>query len=174
MHPSDPQPFFPLSEPSPPRPRQFSGTAASIWAPKPLSSETAWPKALDSFSRATDTDTQQAPSADIQQKLQYPVSREDVFGPLGFVDKTSPKVIGAIGDGRKKSASDFDDTVKFDFFLRWNLAIFTSHTSISNSYFAPSILIPPLLTPNSPLSLSVSIFLLLLQISPRCPRHLLS
>src|ERR1700733_268622 len=116
MAPSDDKPsYLSLYEHSQPLPRQLPGTAASIWAPQPLPSETAWPLAVDSLSLTAEKESQQLSNVDVQPKTSL-VSREDVFGPVGFGQKSSPKAIGAIGDGRQKSVPDFGDAVRI-FFL---------------------------------------------------------
>jgi pumilio RNA-binding family len=80
----------------------------SIWAPRPLLSDASWPKSLDNFSR-------RFPERDGIQRsdLVNPGSNsvEDVFGPVGFLDTSRKKSVGAIGDGRKKSSPDLEDTV---------------------------------------------------------------
>lgn len=111
--PQDSSKYLSLYDSSPPRSRQSSaGLGASIWAPQPQPSETAWPRALDSFSRVTERDTidfhglnghQKPPSLPL-------ISREDVFGSLNPMTQ-STKDIGAIGDGRKKNTPEYEDTV---------------------------------------------------------------
>lgn len=113
MNPSDhPSSFFSLYDPNPPRPRQPSGTAASIWAPQPQPSGTTWPKALDSFSRVAERDSELCDRPDAHHTVTLPViGREDVFGPAPALSTARARDVGAIGDGRKKHSPDFEDTV---------------------------------------------------------------
>ncbi|KAL0952147.1 hypothetical protein HGRIS_008764 [Hohenbuehelia grisea] len=94
------QQYLALYDNNPPRNRQLSGIAASIWAPQPLPSESTWPRTMDSLTRVVDGDPQQNVNVDNQ----LPVTREDVFG------SSDKKQVGAIGDGRKKNSPNIDDT----------------------------------------------------------------
>jgi pumilio RNA-binding family len=85
-------------------------SASSIWAPQPQPSETTWPKAIDSFSRVLAERQEHHP--EVYRKTSVPITREDVFGPIGFQDDARKRDIGAIGEGRKKNSPDFDDTVR--------------------------------------------------------------
>ncbi|KAF9447850.1 ARM repeat-containing protein [Macrolepiota fuliginosa MF-IS2] len=110
--PQDSSKYLSLYDSSPPRSRQSSaGLGASIWAPQPQPSETAWPRALDSFSRAAERDMADIHGLTNHQKLtSLPlISREDVFGSLNTM-AYSTKDIGAIGDGRKKNTPEYQDT----------------------------------------------------------------
>lgn len=111
--PQDPSKYLSLFDSSPPRSRQPGpGLNASIWAPQAQPLEQAWPRALDSFSR-----TVQGEGTDFQRSMSHQklanmplITREDVFGSLDTTSH-STKDIGAIGDGRKKYASEDSDTV---------------------------------------------------------------
>ena len=104
------QQFFSASAP-PPRQRQPSGLAGSIWAPQPEPSDKTWPKKLDSFSERELTYVPR-----IENRIFNNMVREDVFGPqaAGHHAAARPyKDIGAIGDGRKRiSPGDYDDSVR--------------------------------------------------------------
>ncbi|EGO31275.1 hypothetical protein SERLADRAFT_412664 [Serpula lacrymans var. lacrymans S7.9] len=111
MHQSDKsQSFLPyIKDHSPPRSRQTS--ASSIWAPKPQPLEMTWPKAIDSFSRDAEREPQQPARPRNSSASHAPLGgSEDVFGPVGLVGIPRKKDIGAIGDGRKKSSPEFDDS----------------------------------------------------------------
>lgn len=88
----------------PPRQRQSSGLASSIWAPQPQPSDKTWPRKLDSFSRTA-------------EDYMRDDSRYDVFGPQLALNQAGSRLtrdIGAIGDGRKRiSPGDYDDSVRF-------------------------------------------------------------
>jgi len=107
--------YLSLYDSSPPRSRQAStGLGASIWAPQPQPSETAWPRALDSFSRAAERDSVDLHALGGLQKSPSSlplISREDVFGSLNTMSYSS-KDVGAIGDGRKKNSPEYEDTVR--------------------------------------------------------------
>lgn len=108
VYPTDnSQQYLSLYDPSPPRSRQPSGISASIWAPQPQPFDTTWSKALDSFSRVAERDSEMQNCPDNRNATNLPiVSREDVFGPTS-------RHIGAIGDGRKKNSPGYDDSVCF-------------------------------------------------------------
>ena len=122
LHPTDSsQHFLSLYGPTPPqvRARQPSGLSGSIWAPQPQPSVATWPKALDSFSRVAERDSEQLLRLDSRTATNLPiVSREDVFGAAPTSNSGS-REIGAIGDGRIRNALDCEDTVcaLFSFFL---------------------------------------------------------
>ncbi|KIK66678.1 hypothetical protein GYMLUDRAFT_909956 [Collybiopsis luxurians FD-317 M1] len=94
-----------------------SGSLASIWAPQPQPSDTTWPKALDSFSRAVDPElTIKRPDLQHHSSMPGPVTSEDVFGPTLF--KEAATSVGAIGDGRKKVTPDFEPHTHVEQLLR--------------------------------------------------------
>ncbi|THH27238.1 hypothetical protein EUX98_g6951 [Antrodiella citrinella] len=97
------KPFVPLFD----APSSRHSTAASIWAPQPQPSETAWSRAIDSISRV-DHGHNDGVRPDPRRTISFPVNKggEDVFGPVGFVGNRK-KDVGAIGDGRKKNI-DYD------------------------------------------------------------------
>ncbi|KAF8167240.1 armadillo-type protein [Crassisporium funariophilum] len=102
-HHPDAQQYLSVYDPNPPRSRQPSGLLGSIWAPQPQPSDTTWPKALDSFSRAAELQEEYYARAEARNPTgQSIISREDVFG--------SPREIGAVGDGRKKNSPEYDNT----------------------------------------------------------------
>lgn len=86
--------------------------ASSIWAPQPQPSDTTWSRAIDSITRADPNLTVDTTRPDPRRSISHPPSRggEDVFGPVGLMGPRK-KDVGAIGDGRKKSTSDFDAVV---------------------------------------------------------------
>ncbi|KAM5539962.1 hypothetical protein V8D89_006465 [Ganoderma adspersum] len=100
------QPFVPLFDTLP----SSRTSAASIWAPQPQPSDSAWTKAIDSFTRAnysSPAGTTRPP----HRPSSFPVPNgEDVFGPLGL-DGQRRRDVGAIGDGRKKLSPTFDELV---------------------------------------------------------------
>ncbi|KAJ8503376.1 hypothetical protein ONZ45_g10912 [Pleurotus djamor] len=105
MQPVDKQQsLLPLFDQKQNRSRPVAGIAASIWAPQPLPSDTTWPAAMDAFSRTFERDVQDtAPASfDHRNPLLGP-TREDVFGQV------EKKLVGAIGDGRKKASPVFED-----------------------------------------------------------------
>ncbi|KAJ3775650.1 armadillo-type protein [Lentinula raphanica] len=101
------------------RPRQSgAGSLASIWAPQPQPLDTTWPKALDSFSRVAESDTQLATRSELQHTPSVPcsaITREDVFGPSPPKNMAS---VGAIGDGRKNVTLDFEPHTHVEQLLR--------------------------------------------------------
>lgn len=103
---SQPFPSFHV-DPNIPPSRQLN---ASIWAPQPERSDTTWPMAIDAFSRVIPKrDPENDNRPDFYRATSFPVTREDVFGPVGLQDGFAHKnVVGAIGDGRRNK-SDFDD-----------------------------------------------------------------
>ena len=104
------QPFVSLFDPLP----SSRTSAASIWAPQPQPSDTAWTKAIDSFSRTTfggaPMPLGMRPSAHRSSSYPAPQNNEDVFGPVGF-DVQRRRDVGAIGDGRKKLSPTYDERV---------------------------------------------------------------
>ncbi|KAF8825378.1 hypothetical protein HHX47_DHR7000677 [Lentinula edodes] len=92
-----------------------AGSLASIWAPQPQPLDTTWPKALDSFSRAAESETQLATRPELQNHSGPMITREDVFGPSPPKDMPS---VGAIGDGRKKVTPDFEPHTHVEQLLR--------------------------------------------------------
>ncbi|KAJ3813702.1 armadillo-type protein [Lentinula aff. lateritia] len=92
-----------------------AGSLASIWAPQPQPLDTTWPKALDSFSRAAESETQLATRPELQSHSGPMITREDVFGPSPPKDMPS---VGAIGDGRKKVTPDFEPHTHVEQLLR--------------------------------------------------------
>lgn len=84
-------------------------SAASIWAPQPQPSDTAWTKAIDTFSRSNFVDGLGIrPAPHRSSSYPAPHNGEDIFGPVG-VDGHRRRDVGAIGDGRKKLSPTFDD-----------------------------------------------------------------
>ncbi|RPD82853.1 ARM repeat-containing protein [Lentinus tigrinus ALCF2SS1-7] len=102
------QPFVPLFDPLP----SSRTSASSIWAPQPLPSDTAWTKAIDSFSRSSFSGAPMPvgmrPTAHRSSSYPTPQNNEDVFGPVGF-DLQRRRDVGAIGDGRKKLSPTYDE-----------------------------------------------------------------
>ena len=108
VYQSDSQQYLSAYGPAPPRVRQPSGLLGSIWAPQPQQSGTTWPRALESFSRAAELQSDLYPLREPRNPTVQPiVSRDDLFGPL----QETTREIGAIGDGRKKNSPDGDDKV---------------------------------------------------------------
>ena len=108
VYQSDSQQYLSVYGPAPPRTRQPSGLLGSIWAPQPQQSGTTWPRALESFSRAAELQSELYPLCETRNPTLQPiVSRDDVFGPI----QDATREIGAIGDGRKKNSPDGDDKV---------------------------------------------------------------
>ena len=100
--------FLPFdSDQSFPQSRQLS--ASSIWAPQPQPPDATWPKAFDSFSRVI---AERKAPAELYRPTPFPITREDVFGPIGFQDDARKKDVGAIGEGRKQNSPECDDTVR--------------------------------------------------------------
>ena len=99
---------------APPRQRQPTGLAGSIWAPQPQPSDKTWPKKLDSFSRSAERELDGLPRMDSRLAS---IVRDDIYGhqlPAQVPARgPSSRDIGAIGDGRKRfSPSDYDDSVR--------------------------------------------------------------
>ncbi|TEB32457.1 ARM repeat-containing protein [Coprinellus micaceus] len=98
---------------APPRQRQPTGLAGSIWAPQPQPSDKTWPKKLDSFSRSAERELDGLPRMDSRLAS---IVRDDIYGqqlPAQVPARNGPssRDIGAIGDGRKRfSPSDYDDS----------------------------------------------------------------
>ena len=102
-HNASSQPFVSLFDSLP----SSRSSAASIWAPQPQPSDVAWSQAIDSFTRVS-------PGAfrpDARRSSSFPISGEDVFGPVGCDGGQRRQVVGAIGDGRKKSSPPYDERV---------------------------------------------------------------
>ncbi|KAJ8496720.1 hypothetical protein ONZ51_g918 [Trametes cubensis] len=100
-HNASSQPFVSLFDSLP----SSRSSAASIWAPQPQPSDVAWSQAIDSFTRVS-------PGAfrpDARRSSSFPISGEDVFGPVGCDGGQRRQVVGAIGDGRKKSSPPYDE-----------------------------------------------------------------
>ncbi|EKM61776.1 uncharacterized protein PHACADRAFT_169213 [Phanerochaete carnosa HHB-10118-sp] len=110
--PSAPGSFGPLFEST--TSRQHApppGLSASIWAPQPQPSESAWSRAIDSISRAPESYGDNLLRPEMRRTSSHPAGRsgEDVFGPVGLPSGAlRRKGVGAIGDGRKKTPPDFD------------------------------------------------------------------
>ncbi|KAF9225153.1 ARM repeat-containing protein [Gyrodon lividus] len=118
------QTFLPFSDDhSPPRSRT---TAASIWAPQPQPLESAWPHAIDTFSR--DAEKAVFRSQKGLQSFNPTFGGEDVFGPVGIVGPPRKRDIGAIGDGRKRHSPEFEDNASASLFF-WPM--FTFHITIT-------------------------------------------
>ncbi|KAI0713113.1 ARM repeat-containing protein [Cerioporus squamosus] len=107
-HTTSAQSFVPLFDPLP----SSRTSAASIWAPQPQPSDTAWMKAIDSFSRSSFSGAPaplgMRPPAHRSSSYPTPQNNEDVFGPVGF-DVRRRRDVGAIGDGRKKLSPTYDE-----------------------------------------------------------------
>ena len=101
---------------APPRQRQPTGLAGSIWAPQPQPSDKTWPNKLDSVSRSAERELDGLPRMDSRLAS---IVRDDIYGqqlPAQVPARNGPssRDIGAIGDGRKRfSPSDYDDSVRF-------------------------------------------------------------
>ncbi|KAH9926472.1 armadillo-type protein [Fomitopsis serialis] len=96
-------PFFDMPLPNPSR-----SIHASIWAPQPQPSETAWTKAIDSFTRVDSNGHPIRP--DPRRTSSFPSTCEDLFGPPG-ADSRMRRHVGAIGDGRKKGSPTLEQVV---------------------------------------------------------------
>ncbi|KII93039.1 hypothetical protein PLICRDRAFT_49137 [Plicaturopsis crispa FD-325 SS-3] len=150
-------------EPEVPRSRQSS--ASSIWAPQPQPSETTWPKAISSFARDAERQLERLPALGpeaLRLTPLPPVSREDVFGPVGYVERVEQKpIVGAIGDGRKKNSPELEE-LHVESLLRTlnlnsptpyeqpsarQLSLDTSHPSPGSPDFSPLSTTSSLLTP---------------------------
>jgi hypothetical protein len=151
VYQSDSQQYLSVYAPIPPRSRQPSGLLGSIWAPQPQQSDTTWPRALESFSRAAELQSDLYPLCEPRIPTVQPiVSRDDVFGPV----QETTREIGAIGDGRKKNSPGHDDAVCVPFqdqFDHTDQRSFFTPDSMLNNSFVHSILIPPLLLVTNPL-----------------------
>lgn len=106
LSPSGPALFDPLQSPS-------SRQKSSIWAPRPLVSDTTWPRHVDTFGRRfREFDSPQQRSDPYRSHYRSGNAlEEDVFGPVGFAATPRKYNVGAIGDGRKRSSPDLDDSV---------------------------------------------------------------
>ncbi|TFK21536.1 ARM repeat-containing protein [Coprinopsis marcescibilis] len=138
---------FPTTH-QPQRQRQSSGLSGSIWAPQPQPLDTTWPKALDSFSRGSERDSEYIARPDYRRSAANmpAITREDVFGaqPTLFQPPQvrSSRDIGAIGDGRKRFSPEQEDTHVEQLLRTLNLN--------SPAPFASNTLPPVDTTPNSP------------------------
>lgn len=150
-----------------------AGSLASIWAPQPQLLDTTWPKALDSFSRAAESETQLATRPELQNHSGPMITREDVFGPSPPKDMPS---VGAIGDGRKKVTPDFEPHTVCIFLFVFTTLFFNTTLSTLNNFYGLWILIPQtlIISIKSPRLISASKHLLVLPISLQCPSLLLS
>lgn len=126
---SNAQSFVPFANDySPPRSRT---TAGSIWAPQPQPLESAWPNAIDNFSR----DVEKAALATNRpqnglQGFNPTFASEDVFGPVGLVGPPRKRDIGAIGDGRKRQSPEFEDNASLFRFFSTHILAFYAHILI--------------------------------------------
>ncbi|OCH92970.1 ARM repeat-containing protein [Obba rivulosa] len=132
------QSFVPLFDTSSPR----HPSNSSIWAPQPQPYDTAWSKAIDTFTRVNDgIDVQ--PDARRTTSMPPGSGAEDIFGYTGLSRK---KDVGAIGDGRKKGSPPFDPTHVEQLFRTLNLnspAPYTHSSSLMRD-FPPSPTSPDL------------------------------
>ncbi|KAL1752153.1 armadillo-type protein [Schizophyllum commune] len=121
---------------TPARARQQSALNSSIWAPQPQIIDTTWPRTIDSYAQTAsalvDGDFAVGQGRDYavgqgrdfavdQSRLKQgltaatnltPITREDVFGPVGGAGGGGggPRnSVGAIGDGRQKASPRFED-----------------------------------------------------------------
>ncbi|KAH9897702.1 ARM repeat-containing protein [Cubamyces lactineus] len=99
-HNASSQPFVSLFDSLP----SSRSSASSIWAPQPQPSDVAWSQAIDSFTRVSPGTLR----PDARRSSSFPTSGEDVFGPVGC-DGQRRQLVGAIGDGRKKSSPTYDE-----------------------------------------------------------------
>ena len=113
--PSATQPLGSFFEavPSQRQPAAPAGLSASIWAPQPQPSDSAWSQAIDSINRVPENYASRLMRPEMRRASSHPtgINPEDVFGPVGFVEGIRKKDVGAIGDGRKKTPPDFDSIV---------------------------------------------------------------
>ncbi|GBE77603.1 ARM repeat-containing protein [Sparassis crispa] len=142
---SSSQSFVPLFDKLPSPSRNLS-TASSIWAPQPQPSDTAWSRAIDSFTRVNVINNATRPEA--RRTTSFPVAfgGEDVFGPVGFVGHRK-RDVGAIGDGRKK-VSPTSDEIHVEQLLR-SLNLNSPAPLIPPSSFPPPSPTSPDLSPIS-------------------------
>ena len=107
--------FLRAADFNPARSRQPSGLLGSIWAPQPQPSDTAWTKAIDSFTRVNfpGIPGNSMRPAPMHRSSSYPTAHngEDVFGPPGS-GMQRRRDVGAIGDGRKKLSPTMDEMVR--------------------------------------------------------------
>lgn len=100
--------FVPFRDALPPS----RSTTASIWAPQPQPSDTAWSKAIDAFSQANLLGNSNRPEPRRLNSLPASRAGEDIFGPIGPIAQSfNKKDVGAIGDGRKKLTTSHDELV---------------------------------------------------------------
>lgn len=104
--PAAPRPFDPFFDVPLPNDRSVH---SSIWAPQPQPSETAWSKAIDSFTHVDSNGHPVRP--DPRRASSFPSNCEDVFGAHA-TDPRMRKNVGAIGDGRKKDSPSLEQTVR--------------------------------------------------------------
>lgn len=125
-----PHSFLPFcNDPHPPRSRQLS---ASIWAPQSTQPETSWPKAPDNVSRGVQHERRPAPQ--LHRAPYFPITREDVFGPIGSQNARQMGV-GAIGEGRKKNSPTLEDSVRvFSLFLLLHRLMTRRHSTLSSFF----------------------------------------
>ncbi|CCM01451.1 uncharacterized protein FIBRA_03504 [Fibroporia radiculosa] len=101
QHSASTQPFDPFFDINTPN----RSVSSSIWAPQPQPSDTAWSKAIDSFTRVNTNGITTRPDARRATSFPNPTNGEDIFGP---VDQNGHrKNVGAIGDGRKRGSPTF-------------------------------------------------------------------
>ncbi len=138
------QQFIPLLPDSYSRLRQHSApsptSAASIWAPQPQSPGGTWPKSLHSYANHHPVLGERR-GLGFRQPLfpisdERPLTREDVFGPLGGTEQASRIPIGPIGEGRRKDNPLQDSNVSssnFDFCVDtvWHICAYIHPTRTS-------------------------------------------
>ena len=158
------QPFVPLFDTLASR----HSTAASIWAPQPQPSNTAWSHAIDSISRL-EHGLHDGSRPEARRTLSYPSATggEDVFGPVGFLGSRR-KDVGAIGDGRKKNHVDCD-TKAWIYAPDYDYMLMTLTCSTSNRCFIALILIPSFLPASTLVLWALSLPQHLLAIRPFPP-----
>ena len=96
------------------QPAPAPGLSASIWAPQPQPSESAWSQAIDSINRGVPENyASRLMRPEMRRASSHPTGHypEDVFGTGGLLGELRRKDVGAIGDGRKKTPPDFDPIV---------------------------------------------------------------
>jgi pumilio RNA-binding family len=95
------------------QPAPAAGLSASIWAPQPQPSDSAWSKAIESINKVPENYASRLLRPEMRRASSHPIESnpEDVFGPVGLVGDLRKKDVGAIGDGRKKTPPNFDPMV---------------------------------------------------------------